>query len=104
MVNTSNGDVHWLHQDTTMFQVQEKSLQLQRQNTTPTDVSGTGNSSSSNAGEWKFELRVRYLPTDLTDLYDRDKVTFSCYYDQVQSDYLKKNFESGLDLDTAVAL
>ena len=119
MVNTSTGDVHWLHQDTTMFQVnahffiyrniaispnivlwnlgdfiiltcnlyfkvQEKSIQLQRQNTSQTENLGSGNALCSSSGEWKFELRVRYLPTDLTDLYDRDKVTFSCYYDQVR--------------------
>ena len=71
-----------LHFDNLVIR-QEKSLQLQRKNTTTADVSGTGNSPSSSSGEWKFELRVRYLPTDLTDLYDRDKVTFSCYYDQV---------------------
>lgn len=33
--------------------------------------------------DWEFELRVRYLPTDLSDLYEKDKVTFCCYYDQV---------------------
>jgi len=39
--------------------------------------------SSDNSGEWRFELRIRYLPSDLNDLYDRDKVTFTYYYDQV---------------------
>ena len=39
--------------------------------------------------EWRFELRIRYLPSDLTDLYDRDKVTFGYYYEQVQYFKLK---------------
>ena len=34
--------------------------------------------------EWRYELRVRYIPTDLQDLYEKDKVTFYYYYDQVR--------------------
>jgi focal adhesion kinase 1 len=52
-----------------VLQVQEKLLN---------DLSG------DNMSEWRFELRVRYVPSDLNDLYDRDKITFSYYYDQVQ--------------------
>ena len=60
-------------------------MQLQRQNASLAETSATGNTTAySSRGEWRFELRVRYLPSDLTDLYDRDKVTFSCYYDQVK--------------------
>lgn len=33
--------------------------------------------------EWRYELRVRYIPTDLKDLFEKDKVTFYYYYDQV---------------------
>jgi hypothetical protein len=33
--------------------------------------------------EWRYELRVRYLPQNLTDLYEKDRVTFYYYYDQV---------------------
>jgi hypothetical protein len=33
--------------------------------------------------EWRYELRVRYIPTDLTSLFEKDKVTFYYYYDQV---------------------
>ena len=32
---------------------------------------------------WRFELRVRYLPSDLHQLYDKDRVTFHFYYHQV---------------------
>ena len=60
-------------------------MQLQRQNASQAETSAAGNTTAySSIGEWRFELRVRYLPSDLTDLYDRDKVTFSCYYDQVK--------------------
>lgn len=33
--------------------------------------------------EWRYELRIRYLPEDLHEMYDKDKVTFFFYYDQV---------------------
>ena len=35
--------------------------------------------------EWRYELRLRYIPTDLQDLYEKDKVTFYYYYDQVST-------------------
>lgn len=34
--------------------------------------------------EWRFELRVRYSPDDLEDLYENDRFTFFFYYDQVR--------------------
>ncbi|PSN57364.1 hypothetical protein C0J52_02892 [Blattella germanica] len=58
------GEVYWLHQDTTMYQVQEK---YERKHP---------------HSEWRYELRVRYLPQNLTDLYEKDRVTFYYYYDQ----------------------
>ena len=102
--------MHWMHQDTTMYQVQEKIHKL----------------NSVGEESWIFELRIRYLPNDLSDLYEKDKTTFSCYYDQVilsslpypkldrivgnslilfqvRNDYLAKKFES-LNLDTAIQL
>ena len=71
------------------IKVQEKNVQLQKQNTSSQESTVRESSTNSTSGDWRFELRVRYLPTDLTDLYDRDKITFSCYYDQVifQSTY-----------------
>ena len=64
MVNTLTGDIQCLHQDTTMYQVQEKYA-------------------DQSSEEWRYELRVRYTPTNLQDLYENDKVTFYYYYDQV---------------------
>ena len=43
-----------------------------------------GRMSKDDSEDWRFELRIRYLPTDLSDLYERDKTTFCCYYDQVR--------------------
>lgn len=35
--------------------------------------------------EWRFELRVRYLPNSLRDLYEKDRITFFYFFDQVSS-------------------
>lgn len=34
--------------------------------------------------EWRYELKVRYVPHNLNDLYEKDKITFCYYYDQVR--------------------
>ncbi|KYQ47664.1 Focal adhesion kinase 1 [Trachymyrmex zeteki] len=80
-----SGESYWLHQDTTMYQVQEK---YERKHP---------------HCEWRYELRVRYLPQNLNDLYEKDKVTFYYYYDQVRNDYLLAN-HSTLDQDVSVQL
>ncbi|XP_066999399.2 focal adhesion kinase 1 isoform X2 [Anabrus simplex] len=79
------GEGYWLHQDTTMYQVQEK---YERKHP---------------HSEWRYELRVRYLPQNLTDLYEKDRVTFYYYYDQVRNDYLSAD-HAALDQDVAVQL
>ncbi|XP_066593814.1 uncharacterized protein Fak isoform X2 [Prorops nasuta] len=81
----STNESYWLHQDTTMYQVQEKYEKKHPHY------------------EWRYELRVRYLPQNLNDLYEKDKVTFYYYYDQVRNDYLTAN-HSTLDQDVAVQL
>ena len=70
MINTVTREEAWLHQDTTMFQVQECIRNLQEKSIEPT-------------GEWKFELRIRYLPLEWTEVYESDNLTFMSYYNQV---------------------
>ncbi|XP_049835463.1 focal adhesion kinase 1 isoform X3 [Schistocerca gregaria] len=85
LVHPPSGEVFWLHQDTTMYQVQEK-YEYQHPHS-----------------EWRYELRVRYLPDNLNELYEKDRVTFAFYYDQVRLDYLTADHPS-LDYDVAVQL
>ncbi|XP_019880212.2 focal adhesion kinase 1 isoform X6 [Aethina tumida] len=80
-----SSEVHWLHQDTTMQQVHEKYLKKHPNS------------------EWRYDLRIRYLPTSLKELYDRDKVTFHYYYDQVRADYYSE-WHKKIDQDVAVQL
>ncbi|XP_060536517.1 focal adhesion kinase 1-like isoform X2 [Cylas formicarius] len=80
-----SNEVHWLPQDITMQQVQEKYLKRHPNS------------------DWRYELRIRYLPTSLRELYDRDKVTFHFYYDQVRNDYHTELYKK-IDQDVAVQL
>ncbi|KAK7791000.1 hypothetical protein R5R35_007897 [Gryllus longicercus] len=89
--HAGTGAVHWLHQDTPMSAVQER-------------FAGAGPGPGPGSGsDWRYELRVRYLPGDLRDVYDKDRVTFYYYYDQVRSDYLLADM-AGLDHEVAVQL
>jgi len=56
------------------------------------------------ASEWRYELRVRYLPKKMSDLWEQDKVTFNYYYDQVRNDYLSADLPTTLDHEVAVQL
>ncbi|KAG5900576.1 hypothetical protein JTB14_022881 [Gonioctena quinquepunctata] len=76
---------HWLHQDTTMKQVNEKYLKKHPNS------------------EWRYDLRIRYLPTSLKELYDKDRVTFHYYYDQVRNDY-HTELHKKIDQDVAIQL
>ncbi|KAJ8946436.1 hypothetical protein NQ318_014423 [Aromia moschata] len=80
-----SNEVHWLHQDITMQQVHEKYLKKHPNS------------------EWRYDLRVRYLPTSLKELYEKDKVTFHYYYDQVRNDY-HTELHKKVDQDVAVQL
>ncbi|XP_047519904.1 focal adhesion kinase 1 isoform X5 [Pieris napi] len=55
------------------------------------------------ASEWRLELRVRYLPANLRDLCDSDRVSFHYYYDQVRHDYLNANHPM-VDQDLAIQI
>ncbi|XP_018568543.1 focal adhesion kinase 1 isoform X2 [Anoplophora glabripennis] len=80
-----SNEMHWLHQDITMQQVHEKYLKKHPNS------------------EWRYDLRVRYLPTSLKELHDRDKVTFHYYYDQVRNDYHTELYKK-IDQEVAVQL
>ncbi|KXJ25084.1 focal adhesion kinase 1 isoform X2 [Exaiptasia diaphana] len=55
------------------------------------------------ADEWKYLLRVRYLPVSYKELYQTDKVTFFYFYDQVKNDYLQHKSDTH-DHETAFRL
>ncbi|KAL3288796.1 hypothetical protein HHI36_003230 [Cryptolaemus montrouzieri] len=81
----SSKESYWLHQDMTMQQVYEKYIKKHP------------------SSEWRYELRVRYFPSSLQDLCEKDNVTFYFYYDQVRQDYLSHP-HLRIDQDIAVQL
>ncbi|KAH8261034.1 hypothetical protein KR044_002371, partial [Drosophila immigrans] len=54
-------------------------------------------------GVWRVELRVRYVPHKIQDLFDEDKTTCFYYFDQLKEDYIQANIAS-VDVDLAVQL
>ncbi|CAH0717842.1 unnamed protein product, partial [Brenthis ino] len=77
----TTGKIRWVHQDTPVSELITKWP----------------------ASEWRLELRVRYLPANLRDLCDSDRVTFHYYYDQVRYDYLNANHPM-VDQDLAIQI
>ncbi|CAH2057207.1 unnamed protein product, partial [Iphiclides podalirius] len=77
----TTGKIRWVHQDTPVSELITRWP----------------------ASEWRLELRVRYLPANLRDLCDADRVTFHYYYDQVRHDYLNANHPM-VDQDLAIQI
>ncbi|XP_064624922.1 focal adhesion kinase 1-like isoform X3 [Lineus longissimus] len=75
----------WLHSDLTMYQVRQK-----YESAHPDD-------------EWRYELRIRYLPRSFKDMLAKDKVTFFYFFDQLWTDYIAKIADT-VDHDIAVRL
>ncbi|KAK7124233.1 hypothetical protein R3I94_018560 [Phoxinus phoxinus] len=65
-----SGDVHWLHPDMGVSHVREKYEQNRPQD------------------EWRYELRIRYLPKGFLNQFAEDKPTLNYFYQQVKNDYL----------------
>ncbi|XP_056099887.1 protein tyrosine kinase 2aa isoform X5 [Rhinichthys klamathensis goyatoka] len=65
-----SGDVHWLHPDMGVSHVRERYEQNRPQD------------------EWRYELRIRYLPKGFLNQFAEDKPTLNYFYQQVKNDYL----------------
>ncbi|XP_077022796.1 focal adhesion kinase 1 isoform X5 [Tamandua tetradactyla] len=76
-------EVHWLHLDMGVSNVREK-YELAH----PPE-------------EWKYELRIRYLPKGFLNQFTEDKPTLNFFYQQVKSDYM---LEVADQVDQEIAL
>ncbi|KAM5280775.1 focal adhesion kinase 1 isoform 15-T15 [Ctenodactylus gundi] len=76
-------EVHWLHVDMGVSSVREK-YELAH----PPE-------------EWKYELRIRYLPKGFLNQFTEDKPTLNFFYQQVKSDYM---LEVADQVDQEIAL
>nr|XP_043908218.1 protein tyrosine kinase 2aa isoform X5 [Solea senegalensis] len=82
--NSQFGDqVHWLHPDLGVSHVREKYEQAR-----PNE-------------EWRYELRIRYLPKGFVQQFAEDKPTLNYFYHQVKNDYM---MEIGDRVEQDVAL
>ncbi|XP_070604464.1 focal adhesion kinase 1 isoform X7 [Erythrolamprus reginae] len=76
-------EVHWLHPDMGVSNVREK-FELEHA-----------------PEEWKYELRIRYLPKGFLNQFTEDKPTLNFLYQQVKNDYM---LEIADQVDQEIAL
>ncbi|XP_044028701.1 protein tyrosine kinase 2aa isoform X11 [Siniperca chuatsi] len=79
----SRDQVHWLHPDMGVSHVRENYEQAR-----PNE-------------EWRYELRIRYLPKGFVQQFTEDKPTLNYFYHQVKNDYMT---EIGDQVEQDIAL
>uniref|UniRef100_A0A7N6A8Z7 Focal adhesion kinase 1 n=1 Tax=Anabas testudineus TaxID=64144 RepID=A0A7N6A8Z7_ANATE len=77
--------LHWLHPDLGVSHVREKYEKLHPQE------------------EWRYELRMRYLPKGYLSHFSEDKPSLNYLYHQVKSDYMQHKADH-VDQDVALKL
>ncbi|XP_060679797.1 focal adhesion kinase 1 isoform X3 [Hemiscyllium ocellatum] len=78
-------EVHWLHPDMGVSHVREKFEQHH-----PPE-------------EWRYELRIRYLPKGFLNEFNEDKPSLNFFYQQVKNDYMM-DIADQVDQDIALKL
>uniref|UniRef100_A0A6Q2ZCU6 non-specific protein-tyrosine kinase n=1 Tax=Esox lucius TaxID=8010 RepID=A0A6Q2ZCU6_ESOLU len=63
-------ELHWLHPDLTVGEVEQRY------------------ESHHNEAEWRYDLRVRYIPVNFLEKFKEDRTTLLYFYQQVRSDYM----------------
>uniref|UniRef100_A0A3Q2T206 Focal adhesion kinase 1 n=1 Tax=Fundulus heteroclitus TaxID=8078 RepID=A0A3Q2T206_FUNHE len=81
----SRDQVHWLHPDMGVSHVREKYEQARANE------------------EWRYELRIRYLPKGFVQQFTEDKPTLNYFYHQVKNDYMTQ-FGDQVEQDIALKL
>ncbi|XP_060790516.1 protein-tyrosine kinase 2-beta isoform X2 [Neoarius graeffei] len=64
-------EVHWLHPNLTVNEVEKKYEQQHVE------------------AEWRYDLRIRYIPSNFLEKLKEDKTTMLYFYQQVRSDYMQ---------------
>ncbi|XP_067312175.1 protein-tyrosine kinase 2-beta isoform X2 [Pseudorasbora parva] len=64
-------EVHWLHPNLTIAEVEQKYEQQHVE------------------AEWRYDLKIRYIPPDFLQKLKEDKTTMLYFYQQVRSDYMQ---------------
>lgn len=64
-------EIHWLHPDLTVREVEQRY------------------ESHHVEAEWRYDLRIRYVPVNFLEKFKDDRSTFIYFYQQVRSDYMQ---------------
>ncbi|XP_046877361.1 protein tyrosine kinase 2 beta, b [Hypomesus transpacificus] len=64
-------ELHWLHHDLTVAEVEQRY------------------ESHHVEAEWRYDLRVRYIPDNFLEKFKEDRTTLLYFYQQVRSDYMQ---------------
>lgn len=64
-------ELHWLHPDLTVGEVEKRY------------------ESNHLEAEWRYDLRIRYIPVNFVEKFKDDRSTFLYFYQQVRSDYMQ---------------
>ncbi|XP_053825282.1 protein-tyrosine kinase 2-beta-like isoform X2 [Vidua macroura] len=69
--HVKSDEVHWLHPELTVGEVQEKYECLHLE------------------AEWRYDLQIRYLPEDFMERFKEDRTTLLYFYQQLRSEYMQ---------------
>ncbi|KAJ8409155.1 hypothetical protein AAFF_G00241760 [Aldrovandia affinis] len=64
-------ELHWLHPDLTVGEVEQRYEKLHLE------------------AEWRYDLRIRYIPNNFLERFKEDRTTMLYFYQQVRSDYMQ---------------
>ncbi|XP_068197895.1 protein tyrosine kinase 2 beta, b isoform X2 [Antennarius striatus] len=64
-------ELHWLHPDLTVGEVEQRY------------------ESHHVEAEWRYDLRIRYIPVNFLERFNNDRSTLLYFYQQVRSDYMQ---------------
>uniref|UniRef100_A0A3Q3VWC6 non-specific protein-tyrosine kinase n=1 Tax=Mola mola TaxID=94237 RepID=A0A3Q3VWC6_MOLML len=64
--------IHWLHPDLTVAELTQRYEQQHLE------------------AEWRYDLRIRYIPSDFKEKFKDDRTTMLYFYLQVRSDYMQQ--------------
>ncbi|KAG7503614.1 hypothetical protein JOB18_041877 [Solea senegalensis] len=65
-----SSEIHWLHPDLTVSELTQRYEQQHLE------------------AEWRYDLRIRYIPPDFMEKFQEDRTTMLYFYQQVRSDYM----------------
>uniref|UniRef100_A0A3P9CMI9 non-specific protein-tyrosine kinase n=1 Tax=Maylandia zebra TaxID=106582 RepID=A0A3P9CMI9_9CICH len=67
-----SSEIHWLHPDLTVAELTHRYEQQHLE------------------AEWRYDLRIRYIPSDFMKKFQDDRTTMLYFYQQVRSDYMQQ--------------